>query len=130
MIGNISMNKAIYKVFVVGGDIGGMKETHLGMQALAKRGVASLSYFIDGAANAKAGTEYLAKQHPSVLYETRGPISMDAPDVVVVATSATASGAQIEWTRWAHDQKIPVVWIEDLWGTGEHPSVGGGGQPQ
>lgn len=105
-------------VYAIGGDIGGMKEVHEGMNAL--QGIyVDVTYFIDNDPLAKAGTDFLAKQNPPVSYETRGPIDSDCPNIIVIGTSATAFSGQIAWTRYGHDKGIPVVWVEDLYGTGE-----------
>lgn len=105
-------------VYAIGGDIGGMKEVHEGMNRL--QGICvDVTYFIDNDPLAKAGTDFLAKQNPPVSYETRGPIDSDCPNIIVIGTSATAFSGQIAWTRYGHDKGIPVVWVEDLYGTGE-----------
>lgn len=107
-----------YQIYAIGGDIGGMKEIYEGMRVLESRGV-GVGYFIDAESRAKAGTDFLAKLKTPVSYETRGPLLSDHPRVIVIGTSATAVTGQVDWTTYGHEQGIPVVWVEDLWGTGE-----------
>jgi hypothetical protein len=99
-----------------------MREVYEGMQILEKHGV-SVKYFVDADTHAKAGTDLLAKLKNPVFYETRGPLPADRPKVIVVGTSATAVSGQVAWTEHGHKNGIPVVWVEDLWGTGERAEV-------
>lgn len=44
-------------------------------------------------------------------------------DVIVIGTSATAVEEQIEWTKQGKKAGTPVIWYEDLWGTGQRPAT-------
>ncbi len=105
-------------VYAAGGDIGGMKEVHEGMKVLRDAGV-DVMYFVDDDPRAKAGTDFLAKQSPVIPYETRGPVDSDCPNIIVIGTSATAWAGQIAWTLYGESRRIPVIWVEDFYGTGE-----------
>lgn len=107
-------------VYAVVGDIGAAKEMYAGIMALPPE--VEVRWFVDPAVNAKAGTEFLAKLKNPVLYEIRGPEAGDKPDLIVIGTSVTSCNGQIAWTKWGFG-RYPVVWVEDLWGTGEYPSV-------
>ena len=109
------------EIYAVYGDIGGAHETLPAMQLLEKDGVA-VKHFVLGE-RAQAGINVLEKAR--VPYESRGPEADDKPAVIVVGTSETAVEGQIEWTKFGEEKNIPVVWVEDLWGCGEHKSTQG-----
>ncbi len=104
--------KSVYAIY---GDIGGAKEVLPAMQVLAERGT-QVNHFVYGD-RARAGTDVL--EAAGIPYETRTPVPSDRPSVIVVGTSATAVEGQIAWTRFGEENNIPVIWVEDLWGTGE-----------
>lgn len=101
-------------VAVVVGDLGGAKEVVPIAKELERRG-ATVRYFLDSSPKAKAG-DVLMKA--GVSYETRDPNAEDKFDVILAGTSATANGAQVKWTEWGWANRIKVVWMEDLHGTG------------
>jgi hypothetical protein len=103
-------------VYAIYGDIGGAKEVLPAVQLLAKEGVL-VKHFVLGE-RARAGTDVL--EPAGVSYEKRGPETGDKPAVIVCGTSETAPEGLIEWTKFGRDRSIPVIWVEDLWGAGEH----------
>lgn len=125
------------KVYAVCGDIGGTKEVIPAAAELMARGV-SVEWFIDP--NGKGGPDVLAKPEvltklgvtakaypewgrAGVAYETREPNENDCPDLIMVGTSATAAYAQIKWTNFGKKHGIPVLWVEDLHGTGSRKAL-------
>ncbi|TAK05584.1 hypothetical protein EPO33_00325 [Patescibacteria group bacterium] len=113
------MQKHIIAVF---GDIGGCKETVPALALLKKRRV-GIEIVLDASPQSKAATVLPPDLGPTS--QGRMPVDGDAPDAIVVGVSATAVGAQIAWTDWGRSRGIPVIWIEDLYGTGERASVRG-----
>ncbi len=109
------------KIAAVVGDIGGCKELLPAVKVLEARGHCA-EWFVDDSPNAKAGTEVLAKA--GVSYRTTLPGMIDDFDAVVVGTSATAYRFQNEFTRAAKGE-IPVIWVEDFYGTAHHKEVMG-----
>lgn len=98
------------------GDIGGFKELVPVADLLRERGCATI-WTVDPKGRAedlmtRGGIEFLRHEEglPSKL--------MPVPNLVLVGTSATACGAQIAWTNHFKGKR-PVVWYEDLYGTGE-----------
>lgn len=108
-------------VYAVVGDIGGAKEVLPAMQVFQKIYGTAVRWFVDSSLKAKAGTEVLNKA--GISYESRDPESSDHPRVIVVGTSATAVGSQIAWTKYGRENNIPVIWVEDLHGTGSVKNV-------
>lgn len=90
------------------------------VQALEKIGV-STQFFVDPGQLAKAGTEVLLKNGRD--YQSRFPHPEDRPKVILIGTSATAVEGQIAWTKFGREKSIPVIWVEDLWGTGEREAT-------
>lgn len=113
------MQKRIIAVF---GDIGGCKETVPALALLKKHGT-GIEIVLDAGPQSRAGTVLPPDIGPTS--QGRMPVDGDAPDAIVVGTSATAVGAQIVWTDWGRARGIPVIWVEDLYGTGERASVRG-----
>ncbi|OGL72390.1 hypothetical protein A3D72_00970 [Candidatus Uhrbacteria bacterium RIFCSPHIGHO2_02_FULL_57_19] len=101
-------------VYIVVGDIGSAKELVLAAPRLVEQG-AGISWFADP--EGKAASAVLAKG--KIEFASRGPEKGDRPDVILIGTSGSAVDFQITWTRFGKEQGIPVVWLEDLWGTGE-----------
>lgn len=110
-------------VYAVVGDIGGAKEILPVVQILQGKYGAAVKWFVDSSPKAKAGTEVLDKAE--IPYERRDPKHSDYPKVIVVGTSATAVESQIDWTRYGIENNIPVIWVEDLHGTGSVKNVRG-----
>ena len=98
--------------FVVG-DLGSAKEMIPVAVELEKRDIL-VKWFADP--KGKAGSDLLAKKNIS--FSDREPMT-DKPDLILVGTSASANGLQVAWTKFGRERKIPVGWLEDLWGTGE-----------
>ncbi len=117
------MGKRIIAVF---GDIGGCKETVPALALLKERGHA-IDIVIDGGPLAKALTVLPDSLGPTMT--GRMPVVTDAPDAIVIGTSATAAFAQNSWTDFGRSRGIPVVWVEDLYGTGEREIVRASGGP-
>jgi|SRR3989344_170686 len=103
------------EICAVVGDLGGAAEVVPAMKELGKRGHA-ISYFLDASPKAKAGSVLDAA---GVKYEKSGVFEGKFPKVIVIGTSATAYEAQAEWTKFGLKTKTPVIWVEDLYGTGE-----------
>ena len=101
-------------VYIVVGDIGSAKELVPAAGELVKRG-ADVSWFADP--QGKAASAVLAKG--KIDFFSRGPQEDDHPDVILIGTSASAIDFQIAWTRFGKDKGVLVIWLEDLWGTGE-----------
>ena len=106
------------KILVVFGDIGSAKEMVPVLKVLEERGI-KVSYVADP--KGKAATDVLGKA--GIPYETKEPADsdtrdLDAYDLILVGTSATANSFQVAWTKYAREKNIPVLWIEDLYGTG------------
>lgn len=108
----------VYGVF---GDIGGANEGIPALEEVVKRGV-PIRYFVSPEDRAKAGDVLKKRNLP---YEQRLPEPHDNPKVIVIGTSATAAQGQIEWTQFGKEKGIPVIWVEDLWGTGERKRTRG-----
>lgn len=101
-------------IYCVVGDIGGAKEVMLVSRELERRG-AVIKWFLDSSPKAKAG-DVLKKA--GIAYETREPNENDKMGMILIGTSATAMSAQMEWTKWGKERGVPVLWMEDLHGTG------------
>lgn len=106
-------------VAAVVGDIGGAKELLPAMQILEKRNLC-IQWFVDPGPEARAG---VILTNAGVSYEKRLPDPNDKPSVIVVGTSATAVSAQIIWTRFGREKGIPVIWLEDWFGTGSRKNT-------
>lgn len=104
-------------VYIIVGDLGSAGELLPAGKKLLSRGV-SVKWIVDGKGKAK---ELLKKR--DVAFEERAPNQEDRPAVLLIGTSATACQAQIEWTKWGRANSVPVLWLEDLWGCGEHSVV-------
>lgn len=105
--------------FVVG-DVGSCNELVQVAPELEKRGV-SVRWFADP--SGRAGTEVLAKK--GIDYKSVPPEGWyrELPKVFLIGTSATATGFKIATTRYGQARGIPVIWEEDLWGTGSRQSA-------
>lgn len=110
------MAGTVYGVF---GDIGGCREGRAVLKILEERGIAVYN-FVDAGDKAKADIVLEADFIP---YEKRDPLAGDNPGAIVIGTSATAVDAQVKWTAFGKARGIPVIWVEDIWGTGEMPGV-------
>lgn len=102
------------KIYIVVGDTGSAKELVPAARELTKRG-AKVSWFADR--SGKAASEVLAKEQ--IEFSHRGPEPGDRPDRILVGTSASAVDLQIAWTKFGKKKCVTVLWLEDLWGTGE-----------
>lgn len=101
------------EIAVVVGDIGSAKEIVPAVKVLEARGI-KVRWFADSAGKAKI--DVLEKQ--GVAYEMVIPDGYK-PSVIVVGTSATAAVLKVEFTKYGRENGIPVLWVEDLYGTGE-----------
>jgi hypothetical protein len=108
------------EVFVVVGDIGSAKELLPAVRVLESRGV-NVRWIADPSDKAKAPTDVLDKA--GIVYERGIPSVFSFAKVILVGTSATAVSAQLLWTVYGIESNIPVLWYEDLWGTGSRPST-------
>lgn len=106
------------RVAVVVGDIGGTVELIPGVQELQRRGV-SVQWIVDP--GGKGFTKLDAENIPWI--ERDALLHIAEYDLILVGTSATAVKEQIEWTRAGRAIGWPVLWYEDLWGTGERPAT-------
>jgi hypothetical protein len=96
---------------VVIGDIGGTKAV---LAVIAK--LKEFGHEVQIVADPKGlGKSTLDDQH--LPYEEFGHAGLTKPDLLLVGTSATALNAQVEITGWCKNQKVPIVWLEDFWGT-------------
>lgn len=112
------------RVAVVVGDIGGAVELVPAVKELHDRGI-EVEWIVD-----PLGQGWVVLDREAIAYGVAGATGYEVGqvfgyDLVLVGTSATAVQAQIEWTRRAQTGAIPVLWYEDLWGTGERPVVHG-----
>lgn len=109
------------RVVVVVGDMGGALETVPGVLALQILDPeAELRWIIDPGELARANT---VLDKAKISYERRLPSPDDTPSVIVIGTSATAVEGQIAWTQHGKDRGIPVIWVEDLFGTGSRKAT-------
>lgn len=119
------------EIVIVVGDIGGAREMVFIDQALKKISGVRTRWILDR--QGKAGSELLDR--PDILqkldaairhcipYDTVSPAGSWKPDLIAVGTSATAIGAQIEWTQFGVQEDIPVFWMEDWHATGSRKAV-------
>ena len=114
------------KIVAVFGDIGGCKETLPALQILRERGFTVGTVVSEGG---KAVSVLTTSQATSDSFLSNGSIDGRILDGIVVGTSATAGSAQIAWTDWGRSHAIPVIWVEDLYGTGERTAVRGSAGP-
>ena len=114
--------KKQYRVYAVVGDIGGTKEVKPAIEALQRMmpGV-QVKWFVDPSPRAAGGTNVL--DPTGIKYERRMPSADDNADLLVYGASATAYEAQVEWTKWAKALNIPVVGVNDFYGTSNLPQV-------
>jgi len=106
-------------VYIIVGDLGSARELLLAEKEIISRD-ARIKWFVS--AGGKAG-DLLTKD--KIVFRGRGPDASDCPDLLLIGTGATAYQAQIEWTKWGRANNVPVLWLEDLWGCGEHSVVRG-----
>lgn len=110
------MSASDKKVSIVVGDIGSAKELIPAAKILTSRGV-DVQWFVD-----PAGKGCKVLDSHQILYHTRTEaIGSNVGNLILIGTSATAVSEQIVWTIIGQDMSIPVIWYEDLWGTGELP---------
>lgn len=114
------MAKHVRNIAVVTGDIGCTRELIATAKPFAEKGV-NLSWFCDPEGKGEkslreAGIFDFRDRQPSPQYD-------HSFDAILCGTSATAAGLQVAWTSFGEDYDIPVIWFEDLWGTGEGSRV-------
>jgi len=110
-----------YVRFVVG-DIGGTKEVVPVARAMGQKGwLIRIAADPEGKGKGRLSTEIL----PGILDDDASPRDPDDLYGIVIGTSATAVKSQIEWTVFGKTHGIPVVWIEDMYGTASRPAVMG-----
>lgn len=103
-------------IAAVVGDIGSTKEVLPSMRVISEHiEEINIRWFVDPGPLSRAG---IILDEAGVLYEKRLPRENDNPSVIVVGTNATAVEAQIAWTDFGRTHSIPVIWIEDMFGTG------------
>lgn len=108
-----------YEIYVVVGDIGSAKDLVSAGEELAEYGHL-IKWIADP--KGKAASDVLTKK--GIIFESRSsPIATDRPEIILIGTSASAVEAQIAWTQYGHEKSIPVIWYEDLWGTGEREAT-------
>ena len=111
-----------YTVYAVVGDIGGTKEVKPAIEALQKIiPDVQVKWFVDPSPRAAGGTNVL--DPAGIKYERRMPSPDDRTDLLVYGASATAYEAQVEWTKWAKALNVPVVGVNDFYGTINLPQV-------
>lgn len=113
------MKKTVYAVV---GDIGGARELKLAIDALrAMKPEIGVRWFVDPSPRAASGTNVL--DPVGIKYERRMPSADDRADLLVYGASATAYEAQLTWTKWAKILNIPVIGVNDFYGTINLPQV-------
>jgi hypothetical protein len=109
------------RIAMVVGDLGSAYEMILAAPELEKRG-AKLEWFADIEGKGRnalqnAAISYIGLTFEDVSYWQARHTKMDA---YLVGTSATVNKLKISATQFGITVGIPVFWLEDLWGTGEH----------
>lgn len=111
------------RIIAVVGDMGGAEELIPVVGELEKSGHHRAQWVVCPSPQAKAGDK-LGKAN--IPFERRLPQSQDADaDLILIGTSATAAEAQIAFTEFVCYDDTPVVWFEDLYGTGSTDKVRG-----
>ncbi|MBI2024421.1 hypothetical protein HYT00_03485 [Candidatus Giovannonibacteria bacterium] len=109
-------------VFIVVGDLGSAADLVPVAQELEARKI-GVQWLADP--NGKARTDVLEKKDISyemlLSSECQGPL----PKVILCGTSSGYADLQVSWTLFGKAQSIPVLWYEDLWGTGEQENERG-----
>lgn len=110
-----------YDVAMVLGDLGSALDLIPVGKTFKNKYPLSVKWFVDSVPTAGA---LIALDEAGVTYKCRSlNDDLDLPRVIVVGTSVTASGEQIQWTKFGHRHGIPVIWFEDFFGTGSRPET-------
>jgi hypothetical protein len=114
------MTSTTRRVAFVVGDIGSTKELVLASREILPEEMA-VDWYVDQKGKAQGLLQDGGIEFETIAGGKRREWSQYG--AVVVGTSATAYTAQKQVTQQAKEADVPVVWYEDLWGTGERPEV-------
>src|SRR3989344_836305 len=110
------------EVFVIVGDNGSALDLALAAKELEDRHI-PVNWFADP--KGKARTDVLEKKGISYATLSPGEYKGPKPSVILCGTSSGYAESQVAWTNFGKANEVPVLWYEDLWGTGEQANERG-----